>query len=385
MITTNLIGESITLFEFMKVVIDFYKDKLVGIDAEEEIFKISLPDDIQKDIGINFNNFNNFNNFSNKIRINMEVRVIYDGFESIILKNPLVTGLIEKVKNEAFIEENQLYERTTTFSSRKCTKISTIYDYKLRCFVDTIPKSMIKEIILIGLELVEDNEIIEENFKKIWNSRPLNVETKEIKLKKHLKNAFTYPLFDEVIRNGIQRRIDDLIIEREKLISPTVNSLNLILGINSLQAIYFVSIINALVFNYGCRQKVGGSHLKQFILELKQLLVINFNSWKKFQEIIIPKCLELLYTSNELSDFSKDLGLIIRPFEWNEKRRFRLKAKLNAIITRLFGLIKPDLDHILKTFPIIKKRDISKYVHYFTKEKIIECYDEFENVSTKNN
>jgi hypothetical protein len=65
------------------------------------------------------------------------------------------------------------------------------------------------------------------------------------------------------------------------------------------------------------------------------------------------------------------------PTIWNDKERFQLQCELDAIYAHLYGLEKEEMDYILDTFPIVKRKDIAKYGSYRSKETILQLYDEF--------
>ena len=52
-------------------------------------------------------------------------------------------------------------------------------------------------------------------------------------------------------------------------------------------------------------------------------------------------------------------GFPYPPFKWA-----RLRAELDAIYAHLYGLTRVELDYILETFPIVKRKDIKKYRNY---------------------
>jgi len=65
------------------------------------------------------------------------------------------------------------------------------------------------------------------------------------------------------------------------------------------------------------------------------------------------------------------------PFRWDEERRARLRAELDAIYAHLYGLGREDVDYILETFPIVKRKDVGRYGTYKTKEIILSHYDRY--------
>ena len=85
--------------------------------------------------------------------------------------------------------------------------------------------------------------------------------------------------------------------------------------------------------------------------------------------------------------WEKDDGIPIPPFKWDENRRARLKAELDAYFALLYGLERDDLRYILdpqevhgedfpgESFRVLKKKDIRKYGEYRTRKLVLEAYD----------
>jgi hypothetical protein len=72
-----------------------------------------------------------------------------------------------------------------------------------------------------------------------------------------------------------------------------------------------------------------------------------------------------------------EYGFMGKPFLWKDKERFQFQCELDAIYAHLYGLEKEEMDYILETFLIVKRKDIEKYGSYRTKETILQLYDEF--------
>jgi len=159
---------------------------------------------------------------------------------------------------------------------------------------------------------------------------------------------------------------------------PSVYTLNLILNISAIEAIFLVSNLNSFTLDFVARQKISGSSLKQYVLE--QLPIVDFDSWIKYNDIIIPKCIELIYTSPQLKDFALELGINREPYEWDESRRSDCMAELDAIYALLYKINKEELEYILDSFPIIRERDIEKFGFYKTKDLILSYFDKYEKI-----
>jgi hypothetical protein len=54
---------------------------------------------------------------------------------------------------------------------------------------------------------------------------------------------------------------------------------------------------------------------------------------------------------------------------------FELRAELDAAMFHLYGIPRDDVDYILDTFPIVRRKDEAKHGEYRTKRLILEAYD----------
>jgi hypothetical protein len=52
-----------------------------------------------------------------------------------------------------------------------------------------------------------------------------------------------------------------------------------------------------------------------------------------------------------------------------------MRNELDAAYFHLYGISSQDVDYIMDTFPIVKRKDQTKYGSYRTKEKILEIYE----------
>jgi hypothetical protein len=146
-----------------------------------------------------------------------------------------------------------------------------------------------------------------------------------------------------------------------------------------------ISNLNSFISDYIARQKVGGVHLKYNIF--KQLAILspeiykNVCLWYKENNLmgwIIPRVLELTYTAWDLQGFARDVGYEGPPFVWDEERRFLMRCELDAAYFHLYGISAEDVDYIMDTFPIVKRKDQAAFRTYRTKDKILEIFQQME-------
>ena len=105
---------------------------------------------------------------------------------------------------------------------------------------------------------------------------------------------------------------------------------------------------------------------------------------------IVPRVLELTYTSHSMVPFARDLGYDGPPFAWDEDRRAHLRAELDALYARAYGLTRDELRYILdpadvkgpdypsETFRVLKNNEIANYGEYRTARLVLQAWDATE-------
>lgn len=150
-----------------------------------------------------------------------------------------------------------------------------------------------------------------------------------------------------------------------------------------------VALWSSLVFDYIARVKVGGTHLTSGYL--KQFACPPPSAFTKADiDYIVPRVLELTYTSHAMKPFAEDLGYDGPPFPWDETRRQVLRAELDACVARRYGLERRDLHFILdpaevmgadyptETFRVLKENETKRFGEYRTARLVLEAWDRDE-------
>lgn len=88
------------------------------------------------------------------------------------------------------------------------------------------------------------------------------------------------------------------------------------------------------------------------------------------------RVLELTYTAVDMSGFASDLGYDGSPFRWEPNRRSQLRAELDAACFHLYGLDREEVEYVMETFPIVRRKDEATHGEFLTKRLILERYDE---------
>jgi hypothetical protein len=151
------------------------------------------------------------------------------------------------------------------------------------------------------------------------------------------------------------------------------------------QAALFANF-NSIVLDYIARQKIGGTHLTYgFLMQFAVLPPSRYSD--AALNYVVPRVLELTYTSHALAPFARDLGFDGPPFLWDEVRRPLLRAELDAWYARAYGLTRDELRYILdptdihrpdypsETFRVLKENEIRRYQEYRTRRLVLEAWD----------
>ncbi len=193
---------------------------------------------------------------------------------------------------------------------------------------------------------------------------------------------------------------------------------------SELLIVSFLCNMNSIVFDYFVRQKVIGTGLGSGAFEQLPILPPTIYT-KNNLELIIPKAFELVYSSWDIKSFADDVwkeadadlkaaitkqweenrevtggheweppewcaidetGCPLPPFKWDESRRALLKAELDAIYAKLYGLTTEELRYILdpqdvygpdfpgETFRVLKEKEIRNFGEYRTKRLVLEAW-----------
>jgi hypothetical protein len=193
----------------------------------------------------------------------------------------------------------------------------------------------------------------------------------------------------------------------------------------------FYSYVSTLIFDFICKQKVGGVNLNFFYIN--QFPILTPESFPiEFRERILVIVTELIYSSWDIkvlidklwestsdnikdailkhaSELEKNLdhdfilpqwqeaypetdwelknGIPLQPFKWDNRRRVSLIAELNALVSLSMGLTKFEVECILDPsvllgedypsnhFSGFKNQEVALYGEYLSKRLIIEFYD----------
>ena len=144
--------------------------------------------------------------------------------------------------------------------------------------------------------------------------------------------------------------------------------------------------LNALVLDFVARLKVGGTHLT--FGHLVQFPILPPSAYAESDlSFIVPRVLELTYTSHSMAPFALDLNSNGQPYRWDDGRRHLLRTELDAWYAKAYGLTRDELCYVLdpadvkemgypsETFRGLKNNEIRLFGEFRTRRLVLEAWD----------
>ncbi len=143
--------------------------------------------------------------------------------------------------------------------------------------------------------------------------------------------------------------------------------------------------LNALVFDYVVRQKIGGANLNFFIVN--QCPVLPPTAYSVEDTFWISRqVVRLVGTSNDLKSFTNALAVTSDNQE-GAASLITIRAELDAYYAHLYGLTREELRYILdpkdvfgeefpsETFRVLKENEEKEFGEYRTRRLVLEAFD----------
>jgi len=157
--------------------------------------------------------------------------------------------------------------------------------------------------------------------------------------------------------------------------SAVGNNLPIMLNVSEEHRLRLVAYLSSFALDFVARPKVGGMHLNFFIAN--QLAVLPPDrlstavAWcADLGRWIDARVLWLVSHGHDLAD-----SLGVDPVPFSRDARGLVRAELDAAMFHLLEIKRDEVDYIMETFPIVKRKDVAASGSYRTKELILEVYD----------
>jgi hypothetical protein len=139
---------------------------------------------------------------------------------------------------------------------------------------------------------------------------------------------------------------------------------------------------SSLVCDYVVRQKLAGTNLTFGIVGQVACPVPSaFDSPQPWygavtlREWVVPRVIELSYTSWRLRPYAVDNGDDGPPYRWLPQRRELIRAELDAAMFHVYGLTRPEVVHVLDSFFVVRKYEQRDHGEFRTKRLVLDRYD----------
>lgn len=144
-------------------------------------------------------------------------------------------------------------------------------------------------------------------------------------------------------------------------------------------ALLLATQMNSFALDYVVRQKLAGLNLNFFYVEQFPFLppdiferpapwgAPSLSTW------IVQRALALVLAAVDMQPIATAMGGSIRAWDLNSRQQ--VLAELDAVMFHLFQLSRAEVDYIMDTFPIVKRKDVAAFGTFRTKELILANYD----------
>ncbi len=145
------------------------------------------------------------------------------------------------------------------------------------------------------------------------------------------------------------------------------------------------AVWSSFVFDYIARQKISGTGMKYFIT--KQLVAPSPSTFDEvtpwlgapLETFVRARVLELTFTTHRMAGYAAEAvpegTQVGAPFRWLPERRGQLTAELDAAMLHLYGVDRPDAEHVLDSFPVVRRYDERDHGEFRTKRLVLGAYD----------
>ena len=142
------------------------------------------------------------------------------------------------------------------------------------------------------------------------------------------------------------------------------------------------AVWSTMAFDYVARQKISGTGMTYFVVKQIACPIPTLSLNQPVAMTTPPSAigllryvLELSYTSGGSSRMRREMGDDGPPFRWDPERRSLLRADLDAAMLHIYGLDRTEAEHVLDSFPVVRKYDERDHGEYLTRRLVLEAYD----------
>ncbi len=160
------------------------------------------------------------------------------------------------------------------------------------------------------------------------------------------------------------------------------------IGHRACDAALLLANMSSLVLDYSARMKVGGLNFNFFIF--KQLPIIEPSGYSAVDKaFILPRVIELTCNADDMRPFQLEIDPESLIVDFDENKRAKAQAELDAYYAKLYGLSLDELQFVLdpqsvmpgypsETFAVLKRNELRQFGEYRTQRLILEAWGKLE-------
>lgn len=160
------------------------------------------------------------------------------------------------------------------------------------------------------------------------------------------------------------------------------------IGHQAKDAALLLANMSSLILDYSARMKVGGLNFNFFIF--KQLPIIEPTGYSQDDKsFILPRVVSLTCNAEDMRYFLREIDPDGDIVVFDEGKRAKVQAELDAYYAKLYGLSREELQFVLEpesikpgypseTFSVLKRNEEREFGEYRTQRLVLEAWDKLE-------
>jgi hypothetical protein len=153
-------------------------------------------------------------------------------------------------------------------------------------------------------------------------------------------------------------------------------------GPSARELLALLCCLNSYVFDYTMRNALSQASVPQSTVEQLPVPSPSMLHEAGMEESLVMSALSLAWVSHDLDQLGEEIGGSGLS-TWDDSKRERMRANIDAMIFRIYEIARDEVDYILDTFTIVRRRDEASYGEFRTKRLILEAYDLLANAEDR--
>jgi hypothetical protein len=150
------------------------------------------------------------------------------------------------------------------------------------------------------------------------------------------------------------------------------------------KALLFSAFFSSLTFDFVVRQVIGGPNFTKYLLDqiavpsprwIDRFVVSSKDQDISLKDFLVSRALYLTWTSHALDCLGEAFAHTKGPFLWEDSKRAQIRAEIDAVVAKAYGISRDEYSHIIDSFHILRDKEMDTFGDYITKTICMQKFD----------